>query len=128
MKKTIALALALMLCITLLAGCSNDSGKTDNNPPAGNSSQDNGNNNNAAAGGMSGKYLEVDGYADPPNYLEFFEDGKCVFCLQGIKLDGTYMVDGDTITFVSSEFDDADKGTLDGNKITRGDRIFEKEQ
>ena len=134
MKKTIALLLVLVLGVTLLAGCGNDSGKSDSNKPAGNAqtsnSQDNSNNSGSgsseATGGLSGKYLRTDN----DNYFEFFPDGTCVLYNKFVdfKMDGKYSVSGNTITFAEgSEFDYDEAATIDGDTIEWLGDVYKKE-
>ena len=43
-------------------------------------------------------------------------------------MNGTFTVDGDIITFKSSEFDDTEKGIIEGAMISHGERVFVKNQ
>jgi len=110
MRRTIGLLLVFMLCVTLLAGCGGGGG--DN-------------------GGLSGKYvltsMEMDGedlsaiYAEmgmsmESMYLEFKGGGKCTIAIMDEAGEGTFKVDGKTVT-VSADGEELFKGTIEGNKI-----------
>jgi len=68
-------------------------------------------------GSLSGKY-----YNSATHYFEFFEDGTCALCTDlgsfVSELEGTYTVDGNTIIFKSTQFDDSYNAVIDGDTIT----------
>jgi len=134
MKKTTALLLILMLCVSILAGC---------------------------GGGLSGKYVLVemsdedgsmikiadyiqeqkDFYEEMEwddfdesyygGYIEFLSGGKCNLVMYGDETDGLFKVEGKNV-IISNPEDVSEKveGTINGNRITLeaggGKLIFEK--
>jgi len=134
MKKSIAILLVLILSVSVFASCggSSLSGKyfvTE-------------------VEGDDGKLIKVEDYVNEVkamyeeygmefdeseiysvfegNYIEFFKDGKFkIVAIDEDDVDGTYKVDGKTITLINPDEDDGEieiKGKIDGKKI-----IFEEE-
>ena len=132
MKKTIALLLVLILCVSILASCGS---------------------------GVSGKYLltemtSTDGetvkWADQVKemkdmyaglgmdfneedfvfYIEFLKDGKCKMVAYGVNEEGTFKVEGKNITITISG--ESNTVVMNGNKITIEEDgaklIFEKKK
>jgi len=114
MKKMLVMVLALVLCVSMIAGCGGGGGGGDSKAT------------------LSGKYniatMELDGedmlalmtemgMDSDSSYLEFLSDGKCKMCVFDEVNEGTFVVEGNTVKL--SGFDDATLlATIDGNKIT----------
>ena len=126
MKKKIALLLAFLLSLTLLAGCDGTSGDPPAAPTDSQGEEPTPTTDGSGAveppagelGGLSGKYAR-----DSERYLEFQENGNVSLVTEWATLDGTYSVDGNTINFVSSEFEDGEPGIIEGDTITWGTDI-----
>ncbi|MCL2815731.1 MAG: hypothetical protein FWD23_14130 [Oscillospiraceae bacterium] len=120
MKKAISALMAVILVLSILAGCS---GETK----------------------LTGKYICIDvtggedemswqdvkemmgdEWSDP--YIEFSDGGKLVMDWFGVSSDGTFKVDGKSVEITIDG--DTQKGTIDNNKITISDgdtkMVFEK--
>ena len=119
MKKTIALLLVLILCVSLLASCGASlSGKYYA------ISMDNGENTYSEA--------EIKEQYDGDVYLEFLKDGKCNMVMgDSGTAEITFKVEGKNITLTNLDYpDEPISGTINGKKITLGNDdltiVFEK--
>ena len=131
MKKSLAIFAALVLCVSVLAGCER------NTPPP-----------TEAPGGaivLSGKYVAINlddagamfflntiEFRLEDVYIEFSEDGSLSFHILGEAVPGTYSGSGDTATVTLKEEDEPAILTVDGNKVILsgehgGTITFEKE-
>ena len=133
MKKTIALLLALTLCIALLVSCGDKKAASE---PADTTSPSTQESNTADApdddtgeepapsgdsGGLSGTFYKLDGNGDPTeDYMKFNSDGTCSLYMHSVdmSLDGTFSVSGNDVTLVSTEFDPGESATIDGDTFT----------
>ena len=142
MKKTIAVILAILMCVTVFAGC----GGSDT-PPARNldseavpAAQDTGPSGYYTVVSMVSEGEEVlalfnsMGSDTSDWHIEFRRGGVCMmyisFVDEGVYLEGTYALSGDNITVTFSEADLEMAGTVDGNRITLDmdgvDIVYEK--
>ena len=120
MKKTLIAVLALMLSISLLAGCGAGGGTSAPEGKYNITSLEMGGqdvlalyNSMSAIAAESGAEVEE----LPEMYIEFRNDGKCAIVFAGEDPEeDTFTMDGNNITIGSG--DTEIKGTVDGNKVT----------
>ena len=121
MKKTIALLLGLILSVSLLAGC----GGGGSAAPTGKYFM--------TAMELEGEdifalYTEM-GLSADNLYIELLSGGKCKISMMDETGEGTFKVDGKTIT-ISADGEEAFAGAIEGNKITLEEdgnkMVFEK--
>ncbi|MDR0490885.1 MAG: hypothetical protein LBH28_06545 [Oscillospiraceae bacterium] len=122
MKRSVALLLALVLCITILAACGGD-GTNLTGKYALTSMELEGTD-------MTGPLREA-GMSTDGMYIEFLSGGKFRMSLMGNGAEGTYTLDGSKIT-LTAEGGSMPLATISGNKITMEDTdsntkmVFEK--
>ena len=135
-KKTIVLLLALMLGITILAGCGGGSlsgkyslkeiiqdGETRIYEDYLNEVKEYYEQMKAYYEENGEEYDEEFNEGDYESYIEFKSDGKYVMAFEGETMEGTYKVSGKNVTInPPEEYEDEDSeplvGKIDGKKIT----------